>query len=261
MSIKHVAVVMAVFFLATGGSIIANPDSDVGSVEMARVSTGDVLTPQTGVIVEVPIVVSTINSISGMQISLKYNTESMTPGTPATTPRTAGMSVAHNVDSGRIVILMYDVSGKTIEPGNGPVLILPFTLSQDVRGKSELVFQEVILADAEAQAIPVEMISAPVSLERNLPTTFALSQNYPNPFNPETVIDFQIPEASHVTLAIFNVLGQEIRRLVDEQKDRGYFKIGWDGKNDFGESVTSGIYFYSLKTGDFKSIKKMMMLK
>ena len=262
MTSKNCALVVMMACIAVlDGTLTANTDPDFRGIDVATVSTGGERIAQFEGTVEVPVVVSTTKPISGMQISMKYNTDSMIPGTPATTDRTEGMSVAYNVDNDHIVILMYDISGKTIEPGGGPVLTIPFTLSQENRSESELALQEVIHADEEAQAIPTEVRSAPVTIHRDLPTTYALAQNYPNPFNPETVIDFQLPEASHVTLAIYNVLGQEIRRLVDERKSGGYHNMVWDGTNELGKSVASGLYFYCLKTKDFKSIKKMMMLK
>lgn len=255
------AVVVGACLALFCGTLVADTGRDTRDAQAARVSTGDELSAQAGATIEVPILVATSKPLAGMQISLKYEADTMTPGAPATTERTAGMSVAHNVDEGRIIILLYDTSGKTVGPGSGPVLTLPFTLSQEAQGQGELIFEEVILADEQAQAVPAEVKSAPVTVGKMLPTTYALSQNYPNPFNPETAVEYQLPEESLVTLTVYNVLGQEIRQLVNEQKPGGFYRVVWDGKNELGENVASGIYFYSLKAGEFKSIKKMMMLK
>lgn len=94
-----------------------------------------------------------------------------------------------------------------------------------------------------------------------VPTKFALQQNYPNPFNPSTTIRYQIPRSSQVRLVIYNLLGQKIRTLINEQKELGYFQAIWNGQNDNGIQVGSGIYFYRFQAGDFLSIKKMMYLK
>ncbi|RKY83814.1 hypothetical protein DRQ09_09485, partial [candidate division KSB1 bacterium] len=83
---------------------------------------------------------------------------------------------------------------------------------------------------------------------RTIPEKFDLFQNYPNPFNSETVIKFQLPEPGRVSLIIYNLLGQKIRTLVDSYKNSGYYSIKWDGKNDTGERVSSGIYFYKIQT-------------
>jgi len=94
------------------------------------------------------------------------------------------------------------------------------------------------------------------------PTEFALKQNYPNPFNPQTNICYQLSAKSDVTITIYNSLGQQVRSIVNEQQDIGYYTIQWDGKNDFGEFVPSGFYIYTLVAGNEVFIsKRMIMIK
>ncbi|HTR82210.1 MAG TPA: T9SS type A sorting domain-containing protein [Bacteroidota bacterium] len=93
------------------------------------------------------------------------------------------------------------------------------------------------------------------------PTEFALSQNYPNPFNPQTRIQFAIPQASHVSLKIFNSVGQEVARLVDDVVGAGTHDVDWNGRDNFGRAVSSGVYFYRLVAGDFVTTKKMLLVK
>jgi hypothetical protein len=94
-----------------------------------------------------------------------------------------------------------------------------------------------------------------------LPKEFALYQNYPNPFNPETNITFQLPENNHVKIIIYNTVGQEIKTLTDKNYPPGNYDIRWDGKNSFGNIVSSGLYFYHIKAGSFNSIRKMLLMK
>ncbi|EQB62849.1 MAG: Subtilisin-like protein serine protease [candidate division Zixibacteria bacterium RBG-1] len=94
-----------------------------------------------------------------------------------------------------------------------------------------------------------------------LPKKFELGQNYPNPFNASTVIKFDLPQSSKVKLDIYNILGQKVKSLVDEKLSAGYKKVTWDGTNQNGNSVASGIYFYRLQTDKFIEAKKMVMLK
>jgi hypothetical protein len=94
-----------------------------------------------------------------------------------------------------------------------------------------------------------------------IPESFSLSQNYPNPFNPTTRIQYGLPTPGHVKLTIHNVLGQEVARLVDGNQDAGFHKVQWDGKNDRGGAVASGVYFYRLQAGDFVKTSKMVFLK
>ena len=93
------------------------------------------------------------------------------------------------------------------------------------------------------------------------PDKFALSQNYPNPFNPITNIKFSIPIQSHVTLKIFNIMGQEIKTLTDRNYSPGVYEFKWDGTNNKNISVASGLYIYQIKSSDFIERKKMLFIK
>ena len=96
---------------------------------------------------------------------------------------------------------------------------------------------------------------------RERPSQFALSQNYPNPFNPTTRIQFTLAKSGFVTLQIHDLQGRRVRTLVAERLSSGYKSVVWDGKNDDGKYVASGVYFYRLKVGDFSEPKKMLLLK
>ncbi|KPL18489.1 MAG: hypothetical protein AMJ92_07735 [candidate division Zixibacteria bacterium SM23_81] len=93
------------------------------------------------------------------------------------------------------------------------------------------------------------------------PMAYSLSPNYPNPFNPSTAIGYEIPEAGRVTLAIYNVLGQEVRSLVDAHQEAGNHTVMWDSKDNAGHYLNSGVYFYTLKAGDFTQTRKMVLMR
>jgi fibronectin type 3 domain-containing protein len=97
--------------------------------------------------------------------------------------------------------------------------------------------------------------------EADLPEQYLLFQNYPNPFNPATTIKFGLPSKSDVRLQVFDVLGRRVAILADGPMEAGYHEIIWDGRNDSGGHVASGIYFYRLQSGEFASIRKMLILK
>jgi len=90
---------------------------------------------------------------------------------------------------------------------------------------------------------------------------FELFQNYPNPFNPETIIEYRLPHASNVVISIFNVRGQKITTLIKNFRPAGVFQIKWDGTDKNGFPVANGVYLYQLKTGDFVSMKKMLLIQ
>jgi hypothetical protein len=94
-----------------------------------------------------------------------------------------------------------------------------------------------------------------------IPSGYELSQNYPNPFNPETKIEFALPGRSHVTLNVYNTLGQKVATLVDEELEAGWKSVTWDGRDDGGNSVATGVYLYRLEAGNTVIKKKMMLLK
>ncbi|MCK4427577.1 MAG: T9SS type A sorting domain-containing protein [candidate division Zixibacteria bacterium] len=97
--------------------------------------------------------------------------------------------------------------------------------------------------------------------QAELPKEFGLRQNYPNPFNPTTVIQYALPKASFVKIQIYNILGQKVRSLVDEPQEPGYKTIRWDGEDDGGNEVSSGVYFYRIEAADFVKCRKMVLLK
>jgi len=94
-----------------------------------------------------------------------------------------------------------------------------------------------------------------------LPTTFSLAQNYPNPFNPSTTIEYTLPIATHIKIEIFDVLGKKVANLVDLDQKAGLHSIIWNGRDEHGNSVGSGVYFYKVSTPEYAQIMKMILIK
>jgi hypothetical protein len=94
-----------------------------------------------------------------------------------------------------------------------------------------------------------------------LPGTLRLEQNYPNPFNPVTTIAYHLPAKSSVQLTIYNLAGQKIRTLVQAKQAAGTYRVTWDGCNQLGEPVNSGMYIYRLQTQEGVRVKKMLLLR
>jgi Secretion system C-terminal sorting domain len=111
--------------------------------------------------------------------------------------------------------------------------------------------------------------SEPLSADNNnniIPSEYSLEQNYPNPFNPSTKIKYAVPVVSFITLKVFDLLGNEIAILVDEEKTVGVYEVEFSAKGGSAsggnaEELTSGIYFYQLKTDSFVETKKMILLR
>lgn len=103
---------------------------------------------------------------------------------------------------------------------------------------------------------PGSLVGSPSASESQLPTEFGLQQNFPNPFNPSTVIRYQLPEASYVTIRMYDVIGREVRLVVDEAKEPGYYEVALDAS-----SFASGIYLYRMQAGDFVAVRKLLLMK
>jgi hypothetical protein len=119
-------------------------------------------------------------------------------------------------------------------------------------------------ANPEVTGNPIDLLNAkPVDQAETpeIPTHYSLAQNYPNPFNPSTTLAYSLKEPGHVTISIYNVLGQNVRTLIDEYQAAGNYTKVWNGHDDSGGEVASGIYFYRIKAGEFSDIKKMVLMK
>ncbi|MGB2870106.1 MAG: FlgD immunoglobulin-like domain containing protein [Bacteroidota bacterium] len=98
-------------------------------------------------------------------------------------------------------------------------------------------------------------------VHRLRPETSALGQNFPNPFNPSTSMEYSLRAPDYVRVVILDVLGREIRTIVNEEQKIGLHRIHWEGKNDVGQTVAGGVYFYRLETSDFVMTKKMLLIR
>ena len=99
------------------------------------------------------------------------------------------------------------------------------------------------------------------SRTETLPEYFNIVQNYPNPFNPTTQINYDLPENTFVSIIIYDVMGREIKSLLNDNQDAGYRSLQWNATNNLGQPVSAGMYIYTIQAGEFRSTKKMVLLK
>jgi hypothetical protein len=155
-----------------------------------------------------------------------------------------------------------DLSGKNSAPAGEGALVKLRAKGEDL---SSIRIRKAILIDRDAMRFDLEL-SGGLELEvakgsDSRPEDFSLSQNYPNPFNPQTSIRYALPQDAQVRLVIYNVLGQKVKTLVDDHQTAGYKTVWWDGKDQSGDPVASGVYFYRLEADQFSEVKKMLMMK
>jgi hypothetical protein len=125
-------------------------------------------------------------------------------------------------------------------------------------------FDTASMKKGDGLEINIQLSARPVSSvdeSPSVPEEFILHQNYPNPFNPSTTIKYAVPKASHIQLIIYNIRGVEVRTLVDDFNNPGFREVIWNGVDDAGHKVSSGVYFYRFKAGEFSQIGKMLLLK
>ena len=126
-----------------------------------------------------------------------------------------------------------------------------------------LTLGEIILVNHQAQQVPVTLSNATVVVSSSaVPRAFTLGNARPNPFNPSTTIAYKVPQQSHITLTVYNILGQEVVRLVDQAQAPGRYTIVWNGTNALGQTVTSGVYLYRLTSSTgYNQAKRITLLK
>jgi hypothetical protein len=160
------------------------------------------------------------------------------------------------VEPGRIRIGGYTNSGTALS-GDGDLIAFRFhARAGRLHGYATALQFVDDLAGASSVSISLEnTISTPV------PDQVVLHQNSPNPFNPETTIRFELPSAMRVQLSIFDVHGRLVRKLIDEQRGAGASTAAWNGRDDRGAGVATGLYFYVLEAGGSRYQRKMVLLK
>jgi len=164
------------------------------------------------------------------------------------------------VENGKLVVDVISLTGFVPAELNGEIFTVMF--SNGSFEQASLKLEKVEVADRNGTVYNGE--KARLGASAVLPKAFALDQNSPNPFNPSTTISYEIPENTNsvkVVLAVYNIRGQKVITLVDELKEAGRYSVNWDGRNEAGQRVSSGVFFYRLQAGDFSAVRKMVILK
>lgn len=174
-----------------------------------------------------------------------------------------GYSVDYYLDHGELKLAL--AGAYPIISATDLVLIKFQTVDHEVRSPTTIELQQMVLNEGLTR---VNLVNNQLSINPSIPLTMELFQNYPNPFNSTTSITYQLSENGRVILKVFNVLGQEVKTLVNEIKGIGTYTVSWDGENDSGIKVPSSIYFYRLEfygakrstEKSFTRLRKMILL-
>ena len=146
--------------------------------------------------------------------------------------------------------------------GSGTIATLKFQTRTATPLRAKLTRADIRDNANSSIIAPISPVGEPETITAQAnPSGYSISQNSPNPFNPDTKIAYGLPAATKVSIRIYNVMGQLVKSLVDEYQPAGTYEAIWNGTNDSGEKVASGIYFYRFETADFQKTVKMTMLK
>ena len=165
--------------------------------------------------------------------------------------------LASNKTSGQVAVGSMKVDGQSAS-GDGDLVEFTFKTTQTPL-PSDFQILDGVMVDLTGGIDAITNID--IASLKPMPVDYALEQNIPNPFNPSTTIKYQVPTAGEVNLVIYNLLGQEVRNLVQGSMDAGFHSVVWDGMDELGKQVASGIYIYRLSANNFNQVRRMMLLK
>jgi len=235
-------------------TLAAGPSSPV------VIGLGD-LTQSTGNKYLVPLEMHSDGQIAALNFAVDINSDGISVGQVVLSDRAADMTVRSHFTDGTLRIVIFSVEGHGISAGSGPVAYIPITLNSGISVSQGLKLSTAIAANYFAESVTVTLKDAGEG-HTNLPNTFSLSNATPNPFNPSTTIAYEVPEQTHITLTIYNLLGQEVVRLVDQAQAAGRYETVWQGVNSRGAGVASGVYLYRIVSGSgYTDTKRMTLLK
>ena len=199
--------------------------------------------------------------IRGMEFELDYNSDILGVEPPNAINHTDNLITSSNLmNNGKLKVVVADLGGGAIEHTDQSYLLIPINFNGTEYDIGSIAIESIKLVGFDGMSI--NHISRSSNLDiKPVPSIFALHQNYPNPFNPITEIKFDISEAGLISLTVYNINGQKVKTLENKKMQPGYYTIQWDGRNDVGKAVSTGTYFYSLRTTQYNHTKKMILLK
>ena len=238
----------------------ANGDNENAVVELKGLN--DVESWWTGREFEVNLNVTGMTDVMayGLSVSFDPNRVKLIGGDKAVTEgdifakNQYGALFFHRAQPGRVDVTGGRIGASWSASGNANLATLRFVAMGDDPGEMEIISGDLVNSEFRGSSMQVKKAPA-------LPKVAALHQNFPNPFNPSTEIRFDIPIEGIVKLRIYNQLGQTVRTLADKRMKAGTYRMKWNGATEAGHDVSSGVYFYSLESGDFSQIRKMTLVK
>jgi hypothetical protein len=224
------------------------------TVAAATISEGIV---DRGKLVTITLSAGGLKNVYGADIALTYDRDQLSPVSITATGEAANAVTASSMKDGMLRIELASANGIN---SDGALFEITFQAADDIRGniKSPIAFSKFQINEMDMRA---QTSNGDINI-KGKPVSFGLDQNYPNPFNPSTTISYQVPDdGQHVKIDIYNMAGQLVRTLVDGNQAAGEYKAVWDGRNAYGQQVSTGTYFFRMMANNFVSVKKMLLVK
>ena len=247
-------------YSGTVPNVVVHPDQDFNIEDvMSFVVIGNWYLSNYGM-------VASTMPVSGPEISVEIDKDSIFVGLPDGAIA-FDMQLDHEPDvfSSELITIDEDITLIHKNPGAGLINIISKTteardivLSYDLIDKQTHVNLYVQAYGSEGSVISNMLETIEINA---IPEEFSLSQNYPNPFNPVTHIDYGLPFNGKVKLSVYDLLGRRVITLVDGEQEAGYRTVTWNGSDQRGETVGTGMYFYVIQAGDLRKVRKMLLLK
>jgi hypothetical protein len=219
-----------------------------------------------GETVSVDVSLANVQALMGYQFAVNYETDKFefvgaAPADQDLMASTGGETPLFHTwadKAGEVTVANAVINGSSVN-GGGDIVRLTFKVLREFEDNARFEIANGLIADPN-QLSNSAVVAGLLEIQ-STPTEFALLQNFPNPFNPETTIQYNLSESADVTLHIYNVVGQVVRTLVSERQAAGRYRVQWSGMDDRSVPVSSGIYFYEIRAGKNKDVRKLMLLK
>ncbi len=209
---------------------------------------------------QVPIFVDSEQPIRGVQVELSFDPEQINLADPELMNRAMNMQISSNMKNGKINIIVFSPEGAVISPGTEAILNIPIISKTAGMDKNTISIENIIAVGSDFREMTLSDVNNP-GLKNEIPGDYSLTQNYPNPFNSATDISYSLPQTGTVKLTIYNLLGEEIVTIVNEKQSAGNYTAHWNGADNHGNEVPTGIYIYQLNSMDYVKTRKLTILK
>jgi hypothetical protein len=233
-------------------SMTPDPHPYKKSVDQRLLAFGEA--EQMGNSLKLPILLDETRDVVSGMLKLNYDPTQYRVSAVKTSEATEGYLIASRIEAGSVWVAL--AGAQSQHTGEAAVIEVELEAIGATTEQPPMVLEEATFNGGWIQAVAVERPSPAYE-----PRDFSLSPNFPNPFNPETTLRYALPQSGSVKLTIYDMLGQEIRALVNEVQAPGMYTVLWNGRNDHGFAVASGLYFYRIEVGNFIQTRKMTLVR